>query len=316
MTKTIEELSKEQVEQVRELFREYAKDNYLEEITTNEYQFEDYLDYRDKNEIEEFTQEKLSKGLDRLEIIDELFDNYFLYSEQYGIDYHRTEFESEYSEQLEEILGEDYQTYYFINDWENEIVTLSGNVDYESVVDNMKLPVTILLEDYDSRNSEFGDNSFYNIFYRVDYDNTDDIQELIDMLNDSSLETLLDKQGYSVEQFVQYLVDIYNEKESPLDDDKVFQSIKQEVDNAYNNLALTVCRLMTFKEIENMRQSDKIKITTDDTIGYHGFIDGSGSLFEIKLNNDMEFNTRDIEIVIDGNLGYGISEVYGSFLVE
>ena len=316
MTKTIEELSKEQVEQVRELFREYAKDNYLEEITTNEYQFEDYLDYREKNEIEEFTQEKLSKGLDRLEIINELFDNYFLYSEQYGIDYHRTEFESEYSEQLEEILGEDYQTYNFINDWENEIVILSGNVDYESVVDNVKLPITILLEDYDSRNSEFGDNSFYNIFYRVDYDNTDDIQELIDMLNDSSLETLLDKQGYSVEQFVQYLVDIYNEKESPLDDDKVFQSIKQEVDNAYNNLALTVCRLMTFKEIENMRQSDKIKITTDDTIGYHGFIDGSGSLFEIKLNNDMEFNTKDIEIVIDGSLGYGISEVYSSFLVE
>ena len=316
MTKTIEELSKEQVEQVRELFREYAKDKYLEEITTNEYQFEDYLDYREKNEIEEFTQEQLSKGLDRLEIINELFDNYFLYNEQYGIDYHRTEFESEYSEQLEEILGEDYQTYYFINDWENEIVTLSGNVDYESVVDNVKLPITILLEDYDSRNSEFGDNSFYNIFYRVDYDNTDDIQELIDMLNDSSLKTLLDKQGYSVEQFVQYLVDIYNEKESPLDDDKVFQSIKQEVDNAYNYLALTVCRLMTFKEIENMRQSDKIKITTDDTIGYHGFIDGSGSLFEIKLNNDMEFNTRDIEIVIDGNLGYGISEVYGSFLVE
>ena len=316
MTKTIEELSKEQVEQVRELFREYAKDNYLEEITTNEYQFEDYLDYREKNEIEEFTQEQLSKGLDRLEIINELFDNYFLYSEQYGIDYHRTEFESEYSEQLEEILGEDYQTYNFINDWENEIVILSGNVDYESVVDNVKLPITILLEDYDSRNSEFGDNSFYNIFYRVDYDNTDDIQELIDMLNDSSLETLLDKQGYSVEQFVQYLVDIYNEKESPLDDDKVFQSIKQEVDNAYNNLALTVCRLMTFKEIENMRQSDKIKITTDDTIGYHGFIDGSGSLFEIKLNNDMEFNTKDIEIVIDGSLGYGISEVYSSFLVE
>lgn len=316
MTKTIEELSKEQVEQVRELFREYAKDNYLEEITTNEYQFEDYLDYREKNEIEEFTQEQLSKGLDRLEIINELFDNYFLYSEQYGIDYHRTEFESEYSEQLEEILGEDYQTYNFINDWENEIVILSGNVDYESVVDNVKLPITILLEDYDSRNSEFGDNSFYNIFYRVDYDNTDDIQELIDMLNDSSLETLLDKQGYSVEQFVQYLVDIYNEKESPLDDDKVFQSIKQEVDNAYNNLALTVCRTMTLKELEHLQQSDKITITTDDTIGYHGFIDGSGSLFEIKLNNDMEFNTRDIEIVIDGNLGYGISEVYGSFLVE
>src|SRR5699024_1702580 len=316
MTKTIEELNKEQVEQVRELFREYAKDNYLEEITTNEYQFEDYLDYRDKNEIEEFTQEKLSKGLDRLEIINELFDNYYLYSEQYGIDYHRTEFESEYSEQLEEILGEDYQTYYFINDWENEIVTLSGNVDYESVVDNVELPVTILLEDYDSRNSEFGDNSFYNIFYRVDYDNTDDIQELIDMLNDSSLETLLDKQGYSVEQFVQYLVDIYNEKESPLDDDKVFQSIKQEVDNAYNYVALTVCRIMTFKELEQLQQSDKITITTDDTIGYHGFIDGSGSLFEIELNNDMEFNTNDIEIVIDGSFGYGISDVYGSFLVE
>lgn len=316
MTKTIEELNKEQVEQVRELFREYAKDNYLEEITTNEYQFEDYLDYRDKNEVEEFTQEKLSKGLDRLEIINELFDNYYLYSEQYGIDYHRTEFESEYSEQLEEILGEDYQTYYFINDWENEIVTLSGNVDYESVVDNVELPVTILLEDYDSRNSEFGDNSFYNIFYRVDYDNTDDIQELIDMLNDSSLETLLDKQGYSVEQFVQYLVDIYNEKESPLDDDKVFQSIKQEVDNAYNYVALTVCRIMTFKELEQLQQSDKITITTDDTIGYHGFIDGSGSLFEIELNNDMEFNTNDIEIVIDGSFGYGISDVYGSFLVE
>lgn len=316
MTKTIEELNKEQVEQVRKLFREYAKNNYIEEITPNEYQFEDHLDYQEIYDIEEFTQEKLSKGLDRLEIIDELFDNYFLYSEQDSIDYYRTEFESEYSEQLEEILGDDYQTYNFINDWENEIVTLSGNVDYESVVDNVELPVTILLEDYDSRNSEFGDNSFYNIFYRVDYDNADDIQDLIDMLNDSSLKTLLDKQGYSVEQFVQYLVDVYNEKESPLDDDKVFQSIKQEVDNAYNYVALTVCRTMTFKEIENMQQSDKITITTDDTIGYHGFIDGSGSLFEIKLNNDMEFNTRDIEIVIDGNLGYGISEVYGSFLVE
>ena len=40
------------------------------------------------------------------------------------------------------------------------------------------------------------------------------------------------------------------------------------------------------------------------------------SEFEIELNNDMEYKTKDINIHIDNSYGYGLSEVYGEHLAS
>ncbi|UXU70139.1 hypothetical protein [Mammaliicoccus sciuri] len=306
------ELTKQQIEQVRELFSEYAKKQYLDSESNDksEYSYHVYTDYHTVDYIKEYT--LTNAQLSRQEILDKLYEDFYTSDMDY---YHFDDFKNDFKVELENIktgLSVDFNQYNF----EYEIIILSGHIDYEQIVDDIKLPVNIVLEDKESFDMEFSNNNFYNIFYNVDYNNKEDIEELIEELKESSLNILLNKQGYKLKQFVEYLKDNHNNKKNILDNDKVFQSIVQEIDNAYNYVALTVCRNMTFKELEELKQSNTITINTNDVIGYHGYVDGSGSNFEIELRTDMKYKVEDINIHIDCAYGYGLSEVYGNHLAS
>lgn len=310
------ELTTKQIIQVRKLFSEYAKKNYLknESKDNSEFSYEIYTDYQDINNIEDFV---LSNArLSKQDILSKLWDNYY----DYGMDFHNNqyyfdEFIKDYIEELENIK-EDLSTDFYNYNSYNDIILLDGYIDFESIVNNVELPINIVLENYDSFDMEFSNNSFYNIFYNVDYDNQEDIELLSEELEESSLNELLKKQNYTLKQFINYLIDDHNDRKNILENDEVFQSIIQEIENSYNYVALTVCRNMTFEELEELKQSESITINKNDIIGYHGFVDGSGSVFEIKLNNDMEYKTKDINIHIDSSYGYGLSEVYGEHLAS
>lgn len=310
------ELNQKQIEEVRKLFSEYAKKNYLknESNDNSEFSYEIYTDYQDINSIEDFVLSNARSN--KQEILDKLYDNFYDSDTEFiNNKYYFDEFIKEYTDELENIktnLSTDFNQY----NLDYEIILLNAYIDFESIVNNVELPINIVLENYDTFDMEFSNNSFYNIFYKVDYDNQEDIQELFEELEQSSLNELLTKQNYTLKQFINYLIDDYNDRKNILENDKVFQSILQEIENAYNYVALTVCRNMTFEELEELKQSKTIKINKNDIIGYHGFIDGSGSVFEIKLNNDMEYKTKDIDIHIDNSYGYGLSEVYGEHLAS
>lgn len=310
------ELNQKQIEQVREIFSEYAKNNYLKNESNDNSEFSDeiYLDYQEINSIEEFVLN--NARLSKQEIIEKLQDNFYENDIDFNNNqYYFDEFIKEYKRELESIKTDLSTDFYNYNSY-NDIVILDSYINYESIVNQVKLPVNIVLENYDSFDMEFSNNSFYNIFYNVDYNNQENIQELFEELEESSLNDLLTKQNYTLKQFIDYLIDNHNDKKNILENDKVFQSIIQEIENSYNYVALTVCRNMTFKELEELKQSKIITIKKNDIIGYHGFIDGSGSVFEIKLNNDMNYKTKNINIHIDNSYGYGLSQVYGEHLAS
>lgn len=309
-------LTNKQIEQVRELFSKYAKENYLkhESNDNSEYSDEIYMDYQEIGYIEEFVLD--NTRLSKQEVLDKLWENFYDYNMDFNNNqYYFDEFIKEYERELENIKKDLSTDFYDYNSY-NDVIILNSYIDYESIVNQVKLPVNIVLENYDAFDMEFSNNSFYNIFYGMDYDNQEDVQELFEELEQSSLNTLLIKQGYTLKQFVEYLKDNYHDRKNILQNDKVFQSITQEIDNAYNYVALTVCREVTFEELEKLKQSESITINKNDVIGYHGFVDGSGSVFEIKLNNDMKYKTKDINIHIDCAYGYGLSEVYGEHLAS
>jgi len=308
-------LNKKQIEQVRELFSEYAEKNYLknESDDNSEFSYEIYTDYQDINSVEDFV---LSNArLSKQDILAKLYDNFYDNIDFHNNQYYFDEFKKEYMDELENIK-EDLSTDFYDYNSFNDIILLDGYIDFESIVNNVELPINIVLENYDSFDMEFSNNSFYNIFYNVDYDNQEDIELLSEELEESSLNELLKKQNYTLKQFINYLIDDHNDRKNILENDEVFQSIIQEIENSYNYVALTVCRNMTFEELEELKQSESITINKNDIIGYHGFVDGSGSVFEIKLNNDMEYKTKDINIHIDNSFGYGLSEVYGEHLAS
>lgn len=310
------ELNQKQIEQVRELFSKYAKENYLKNESNDNSEFSDeiYMDYQDIIYIEEFVLD--NSRLSKQEITEKLQDNFYENNMDFNNNqYYFDEFIKDYQRELEYIKTDLSTEFYDYNSY-NDIIILNSYVDYESIVDQVKLPVNIVLENHDAFNMEFSNNNFYNMFYNVDFNNQEDIQELFEELEESSLNDLLTKQNYTLKQFIDYLIDNHNDKKNILENDKVFQSIIQEIENAYNYVALTVCRNMTFKELEELKQSKSIKINKNDIIGYHGFIDGSGSVFEIKLNNDMNYKTEDINIHIDNSYGYGLSQVYGEHLAS
>ena len=111
-----------------------------------------------------------------------------------------------------------------------------------------------------------------------------------------------------------YLLSDQIDREHPLDDDPHFRSIYNEVLNAYNTNMLIVKRQCTLAEYTRLLKDDQITISKNDEIGYFDPINGSGSLFEINLKQDMTFNKNEYMIKTENTMpGYTISDVYGSF---
>ena len=309
------------IKKARQLFKEYAENNCLELVEESKHEDyycnEEYLDYRDMDYLEDFVQDNSSLSFD--DMVDKLWENYIDHdSDIIGTEYFRENFLSEYENELSNMFkGTEYEDDHerlFYDDY----ISIRNTVDYVSALEEIKVNVLVYLESEDAFDREMSNNDFFNIFY-----GEDDMDELLEMLSESSLKLLLQSQGYNLKDFVWFYLtseDELNsvadkEKFNNLNNDKVFMSIYSEVFNAQNLQSLVVPTQMTIKEIEHVNNADNYTVDKDSTIGYFGAVDGSGSLIEIELNNDIELSKGEFKVVVDGQYGYSMSEVYGQFVI-
>lgn len=308
------------IKKARQLFKEYAKNNYLELVEESKhedyYHNEEHLDYQDMDYLEDFVQDNSNLSFD--DMVDKLWENYIDHdSDIIGTEYFRENFLNEYENELSNMFkGTEYEDDHerlFYDDY----ISIRNTVDYVSALEDIKVDVLVYLESEDAFDREMSNNDFFNIFY-----GEDDLNELLEMLSESSLKLLLQSQGYNLKDFIWFYLtseDELNsvtdkEKFNKLNDDKVFMSIYSEVFNAQNLQSLVVPTQMTIKEIEHVKNADKYTVDKDSTIGYFGAVDGSGSMIEIELNKDIKLSKGEFKVVVDGQYGYSMSEVYGQFM--
>src|SRR5690606_16102697 len=134
------------------------------------------------------------------------------------------------------------------------------------------------------------------------------IQEMIENgeleEKDISIYRLLESQGYTIEEFLEA-----NENET---DNTFLNSLVIEIANTTTMCnSLVVVRKMSLSEFLDVLDKDSITITTKDKIGLVDFVYGGGSIIEINLERDFEVKKGEFELIIDGNYGYGIEEIYG-----
>lgn len=309
------------IKKARQLFKEYAENNCLELVEESKHEDyycnEEYLDYRDMDYLEDFVQDNSNLSFD--DMVDKLWENYIDHdSDIIGTEYFRENFLNEYENELSNMFkGTEYEDDHerlFYDDY----ISIRNIVDYVSALEEIKVNVLVYLESKDAFDREMSNNDFFNIFY-----GEDDMDELLEGLSESSLKLLLQSQGYNLKDFVWFYLtseDELNsvadkEKFNNLNNDKVFMSIYSEVFNAQNLQSLVVPTQMTIKEIEHVNNADNYTVDKDSTIGYFGAVDGSGSLIEIELNNDIELSKGEFKVVVDGQYGYSMSEVYGQFII-
>ena len=301
-------LTKNEVE-IQKLFNTYAKENYLN-ISDSGLITEDLdLDYQDlanlQEQINNFNEQNPEYIQDK--IIDLLYP-----SEISRQDYTMEDFYNQYVSELNNLGVDGVSDLY---DYLNESVINYGvNLKLDRLKEKIKINTVIILETKESANREYTNNNFFNLLESTRFNDVEQVYDLQESLNESSLKTLLEKQNYSIDQYIMYLLSDQIDREHPLDDDPHFRSIYNEVLNAYNTNMLIVKRQCTLVEYTRLLKDDHITINKNDEIGYFDPINGSGSLFEINLKQDMTFNKKEYMIKTENTMpGYTISEVYGSF---
>lgn len=311
MNNLFNELREDQITEIRELFDEFAKENYL--VKDGEVYIDHvFLDRRDIEAIREIAYDMFKKGSTVENIIDKLVDDFIFYDSDIDTEYMENKFLKEYREQLDNIHDN------LDNDiFRDEIVNIFNQYDFEElkeIINSVELYVIIMLETSDSINRELENNRFGAIFNTYHLSEEEDFESLKEELYDSSLRVLLEKQGYTLDQYIQYIRDSINGEKNSLREDKAFRSIACEVDDAYNNVGLSVLREMSYEEYLELLKEDTITINKDDTIGYVGYIYGDGSSISIQLRQNMEYKKDEFKVILDGEYGYSIENIYGSFL--
>lgn len=301
-------LTKNEVE-IQKLFNTYAKENYLNISDTGLITEDLDLDYQDlanlQEQINNFNEQNPEYIQDK--IIDLLYP-----SEISRQDYTMEDFYNQYVSELNNLGVDGVSDLY---DYLNESVINYGvNLQLDRLKEKIKINTVIILETKESANREYTNNNFFNLLESTRFNDVEQVYNLQESLNESSLKTLLEKQNYSIDQYIMYLLSDQIDREHPLDDDPHFRSIYNEVLNAYNTNMLIVKRQCTLVEYTRLLKDDHITINKNDEIGYFDPINGSGSLFEINLKQDMTFNKKEYMIKTENTMpGYTISEVYGSF---
>lgn len=310
------ELNDAAIKKIQDMFRIYAKENHLKEIEPNWYEAEVHTDYRDIEEVQRFVDREKNISFD--EAVEELYENFVQYDGDIeNTSYYRDDFIQEYEEELTEILEDTSLVEHELFNGYYEIINISSHIDYNGIFEKITKDALVFLEEDESFNMEFGNNDFSNILlYNSDFN------ELTEMLSDSSARLLLESQGYSIEEFVWFhIVDDTNlehendiEKFDRLSNDVFFVSIYNEIVNAQNSQSLVVPMRMSFKEFEALKKQDTFTVESNQTIGYLGVVDGSGSMFEVKLKNSIELSKEQFKVCSDGEYGYAMRDVYGDFL--
>lgn len=317
----------ENEKKIVKLFEQHANNNYLNtEIIHNESYFVEENDY-DYNELEYLQSIINNQSFDSIDQLNDHLTSILIDNEDDLIHYRIQEFVSEHYDELL-LIDESYTEYGVIYDLiTDDVIRYTVTTNTESIFNSLKVNTIIMLEPYEHRNMEYSCNNFFNMYQSLSYNNdqieNDKLERFYEFKNEldlSSCSTLLNKQGYSTDNLMSYEMSGVLNQTHPLDNDIVFNSIVQEITNASNTCALLVLRKLSLNEYSTLCNTEKeqpIKIYKNDTIGYFSPVDGSGSVFEIKLNHDMEYNKKEYKIYTENSLpGYTISETYGSFLID
>lgn len=301
-------LTKNEVE-IQKLFNTYAKENYFNISDTGLITEDLDLDYQDLANLQEQINNFKEQNPEYIEdkIIDLLYP-----SEISRQEYTMEDFYNQYASKLNDLGVDGISDLY---DYVGESVINYGvNLQLDRLKEQIKVNTVIILETEESANREYTINNFFNLLESTQFDDIEEIYDLQESLEESSLKTLLEKQNYSIDQYIMFLLSNQIDREHPLDDDPHFRSIYNEVLNAYNTNMLIVKRQCTLAEYTRLLKDDQITISKNDEIGYFDPINGSGSLFEINLKQDMTFNKNEYMIKTENTMpGYTISDVYGSF---
>lgn len=313
------EQEKTQFENMRKevvaLLEKFAQDNHyhfeVERCYSSHLEVDYYFDREDKRYLNEKVEELIKTGVkdkDELHdvILDILWDNE-QYSKCLGNQL-QDEFLQEYREELTEItnnweLFDETDLFYELNIITNYIY------DIDSVIDETTLNVLVVLENEDAFDTEFGNNNFMDMLRYARAK-----EEYEEWLEDSSVKLLLQSQGYTLEQLIEYLwydLDEFTEELDQLRSDEVFCSIVQEIENAQNYQSLVKLTQMSVDEYFKAKELESYTISKDSVIGYIGLIDGSGSVLEVNLNNDIVLQKGEFKIKLDGAYGYSVANTYG-----
>lgn len=314
MTNTMHITKEEQA--VKELFSKYAQENYFK-INKDGWIIEElHFDSPEISELENLVN-KPSKEFKKEEDVFEYLSDIFTDKEVQSQEFHINEFISNYREHLEKI-NEKYTEHHEILELiVNEIIPFSFKINNDWLK-NIKIETVIILEPFQNRDQEYACNNFFNMFYSLDETDIESLYELKEMLDESSIKPLLEKQNLCIDNLITYMMSCQLEVDHILDDDITLKSVLEEIVNTQNNNALMVLRKLPFNEylnlLEKQNNKDQILIKRNDTIGYFDPIHGSGSLFEIKLKNDMYYEADEYIIQRHKNMtGYSIADCYGEF---
>lgn len=314
MTNTMHITKEEQA--VKELFNKYAQENYFKMNKDGWIIEELHFDLPEMSELENLIN-KSSKDFKKEEDVFEYLSDIFTDKEVQSQEFHINEFIDNYRKQLEKI-NEKYTEHHEILELiVNEIIPFGFEIN-DDWLKNIKIETVIILEPFQNRDQEYACNNFFNMFYSLDETDIESLYELKEMLDESSIKPLLEKQNLCIDNLITYMMSCQLEVDHILDDDITLKSVLEEIVNTQNNNALMVLRKLPFNEylnlLEKQNNKDQILIKKNDTIGYFNPIHGSGSLFEIKLKNDMYYEADKYIIQRHENMtGYSIADCYGEF---
>lgn len=138
-------------------------------------------------------------------------------------------------------------------------------------------------------------------------------------VENSGILRLLDRYGLTKENLLDYIsklpddyFDFDNEEKEP---ETFLESIAQEVNESVEGgtVKILVCMSLenAIKMSLSLRNGDKFIVKEGTSIGIHNHHVGGGSLFNIKLDKDIELSADDIEeIVPDRTLLYNVERTY------
>lgn len=184
-----------------------------------------------------------------------------------------------------------------MNDVEVNVVHIPINSDYSTYAEDNMMDLNGFLQAFSKLDPEDED-------YRSDYD------DLVNELRDETvLELILESQGVTLEGFIEYML---SEDDT---EDKFLRSFYKEVYNSYgyNNLAFMETTTLNdyFNMIENNDGSETITFTRGMLTGLIDPCQGGGSILEMQLNNDITLDKKNVLTVVDGAIGYKVTDIYG-----
>ena len=269
------------------------KPHYNDNGSIENFTFKYYVDYHDKNYIADLISKQSDINSDTInDIIEHLHDT--LHDQDY---YYINGILSDFLEEFPQY--NDMIDYHDIID----NFDIFGNIsDYVNLIYDSYINVNILLNTHDDLNSDYSNNNSIDIINALQSENYIDYKEWI---RDSSIVTLLNSQGIPEHVFYQYITS-GSEKSN-----KFLDTLYNELLNGYKYEAVTFFTKMTVSDYLKLKDSKAFIIPKDINCGLVGFLDGSGSVLNIELQNDITLKHDQVIIEVDGAHNYSIMQIYG-----